>query len=136
MILCFGRKGGKPTITKNHPTAVLQSQHQTETTFCQRGTQQAWNDSSFHTATADMPIFLGPRSASSPCPSLKGCRKMFQTKILSLEDANTGMCNFLDIKSRSKGAGNYIEQCHRMTAMGQQRHQGKGATQRVLARAI
>ena len=126
---CFeGDKNPKTTTKKTPPQCNAKPNPKLKPHFVKAGPRKLGMTGPLHTATADMAIFLGIRSASSPCQSLNGCIKISQTKILTLEDANTGMCNFLNIKSRSKKVSNSIKQCHKMTAMGQQRHQGNGAT--------
>lgn len=82
------------------------------------------------TANADIcRHILWNKACTLTMEPLNECRKELShtQKNLALEDANTGMRNFLNIKSRSEEVSNFIEQCHRMTAMGQQRHQGNRA---------
>lgn len=127
--MLWGRgKKEKQQQKKPPPQFNAKPNHKLKWPFVKGAPRKLGRTGPLRTATADTAIFLGRRSASSPRQSLHGCRKISQAKILTLEDANTGMCNLLNIKSRSKKVSSSIKQCHKMTAMGQQRHQGNRAT--------
>lgn len=97
-----GKKKKNNNKKKTPPQFNAKPNHKLKWPFVKGAPRKHGKAGPLRTATADTAIFLGRRSASSPRQSLHGCRKISQEKILTLEDANTGMCNLLNIKIKVK----------------------------------